>query len=244
MVQSEKVKNDTLVWAKDMLVWEAAKTIAELQNLFTQEVEPPSDKADSAPPQRNSSLKFGSKYYLLNGPFNIDTLIQMVQSGELTESSLVWTQGRTDLVSAGTIAELQPLFRDKAPAKRFHFGLGIEATGYSRDGLAPGATVSAGFSFMSVLLAGITIGYFNNFDGLSTIEAGGFLRGGINFKKCTLFAQGEGGIALFLENTEMTPSYFAGGKLGVLINLKKVKLGPYVGVGVPYLFAGGILLSI
>ncbi|GHV79638.1 hypothetical protein AGMMS49944_14290 [Spirochaetia bacterium] len=129
------------------------------------------------------------------------------------------------------------------PTKRFQFGVGIGVTGYSREGIAPGAALSASFSFIPALSAGITVGYFNNIKGLSTIEAGGFLRGSLHLKKCTLFAQGEGGFALFLENTGTAYSYFAGGKLGVLIHLGKVKLGPYAGGGFPYLFAGGILLA-
>ncbi|GHT95557.1 hypothetical protein FACS1894141_4380 [Spirochaetia bacterium] len=135
----------------------------------------------------------------------------------------------------------------RTPVKRFQLGVGIGVTGYSREGIAPGAALSASFSFIPALSAGITVGYFNNIKGLSTIEAGGFLRGSIHLKRCTLFAQGEGGYALFFENTEeytgTAHSYFAGGKLGVLIHLGKVKLGPYVGGGFPYMFAGGILLA-
>jgi hypothetical protein len=179
---------------------------------------------------------------LLNGPFNTDMLIHMVQSGELTESSFIWTEGMEQWAPAGTIAVLQPLFKDETPTKRFHFGLCLGVTGYSREGIAAGAALNASFSFIPALLAGITVGYFNDIKGLSTIEAGGFLRGNINLKKITLFAQGEGGVALFFEGAEMKNSYFAGGKLGVFINLNKVKLGPYIGGGVPYLFAGGILL--
>ncbi|GHV92955.1 hypothetical protein AGMMS50268_34580 [Spirochaetia bacterium] len=154
-------------------------------------------------------------------------------------------------VPAGTVAELKPLFRDEmpvgTPVKRFQLGVGIEGNDYSRNGIAAGAALSACFSFIPALSAGMRIGYFNDIKGLSTIEAGGLLRGSISFKKCTLFAQGEGGFAMFTENTEENKetanSYFAGGKLGVLIHLNKVKLGPYIGGGFPYLFAGGILLA-
>jgi hypothetical protein len=218
---------------------------------------PPPVDADSSPdkagpppaslpplPQSGGSLQFERGYYALaNGPFSVDTLIQMVQSGEFTENSLVCTQGMARFAPAGTVAGLQPLFKDKALLQRFRFGFGIEAAGYSRQGIAPGAIVSAGFSFMPVLLAGITIGYFNNFGGLSTMEINGFLRSSINLEKCTLFVQGEGGIALFWEDTGMKSSYSAGGKIGVLIDLNRVKLGPYIRGGFPYLFAGGIVLS-
>jgi hypothetical protein len=257
MVQSGIVKNNTLVWENGMAVWAAAETVAELQVLFPPDAAPSSAAADQLPdkaslplaspsalPQGTGVLRIDPGYYaLLNGPFDGDTLIKMVQSGELAESSVVWLPEIAHWALAGTVAALRPFFKDKTPEKRFHLGLGIEATGYSREGIAPGATASAGFSFMPVLMAGITVGYFNNLGGLSTMEAGAFLRGSINEKKITLFAQGEGGIAFFLEDTRMKNSYFAGGKLGVLINLNKVKLGPYAGGGVPYLFSGGILLS-
>jgi hypothetical protein len=222
MVQSGLVKSDTRVWTKDMEVWVAAKTIAELQTLFPPEIAPQDNVSlpplsPSVLPQRADRPKIAMGYYaLLNGPFNVDTLLQMVQSGELVKNNLVWTQGMEQWVPAGTVAELQPLFKDEIPAKKFHFGLGVGVTGYSREGVAPGATVSASFSFIPALLAGITAGCFSNIEGLSTVEAGGFLRGNINLKKITLFAQGEGGIALFFEDAEMKNSYFAGGKLGVI----------------------------
>ena len=47
------------------------------------------------------------------GPFDLNTLTQMAQSGRLTPQSQVWKQGMAGWVAAGTVAELSGLF---APA--------------------------------------------------------------------------------------------------------------------------------
>ncbi|MHC6204360.1 DUF4339 domain-containing protein [Breznakiellaceae bacterium SP9] len=240
MIQSGAVKNDTLIWKQGMEYWAAAETIAELQALFT-----PAGGGPEIVPET---------YALLKGPFTAAALIEMVRSGALTKSSLIWAQGMEDWmpVPAGMIPALQPVFRDEkvpisTPVKNLQFGVGIEGNGYSLNGAAAGAALSVCISFIPALSAGMRIGYFNNFDGLLTMEAGGLLRGSINLKDVTLFVQGEGGFAMFMENTEENTetahSYFAGGKLGVLIPLNKVKLGPYIGGGFPYLFACGILFA-
>ncbi len=48
------------------------------------------------------------------GPYNADTLKQMVQQGSLTKESLVWKPGMSAWTKAGDIADLKALF-DSAP---------------------------------------------------------------------------------------------------------------------------------
>ncbi len=49
------------------------------------------------------------------GPFNMQQLIQMAQSGQLTPQTYVWKQGMTNWELAGNVAELAGLFAPPAP---------------------------------------------------------------------------------------------------------------------------------
>ena len=49
------------------------------------------------------------------GPFDMGTLSQIVASGTLTKTSLVWKQGMTNWVQADTVQELQGLFGNNIP---------------------------------------------------------------------------------------------------------------------------------
>ena len=49
------------------------------------------------------------------GPFDINSLAKMVQSGQLTQQSQVWKQGMSGWVAAGTVQELSGLFAQTAP---------------------------------------------------------------------------------------------------------------------------------
>jgi membrane protease subunit (stomatin/prohibitin family) len=49
------------------------------------------------------------------GPFTMVQLAQMVQSGQLTNNSMVWKQGMAGWVAAGTVQELAPLFAQVPP---------------------------------------------------------------------------------------------------------------------------------
>jgi membrane protease subunit (stomatin/prohibitin family) len=49
------------------------------------------------------------------GPFGVDQLAQMAQSGQFTRQSMVWKQGMAGWVEAGTVQELAPVFTQAAP---------------------------------------------------------------------------------------------------------------------------------
>jgi len=49
------------------------------------------------------------------GPFNMDQLRQMVQSGQFTNKSMVWKAGMAGWVEAGTVQELAALFASAPP---------------------------------------------------------------------------------------------------------------------------------
>ena len=62
-----------------------------------------------SPPMPNS------EYYVVEngraiGPFDLNKLSQLVATGTVTKSSLVWKQGMSEWVKAATVKELQPLF--------------------------------------------------------------------------------------------------------------------------------------
>jgi hypothetical protein len=62
----------------------------------------------------------------------------------------------------------------KPKRKIFNLNLGVEASGYTRDGVAPGAVLNLSFSIFPGFMLGIEGGYHNSFSesGLQTIEAG------------------------------------------------------------------------
>jgi len=49
------------------------------------------------------------------GPFTLEQLTQMVQSGQFTDKSMVWKAGMTGWVAAGTVQELASLFAQTPP---------------------------------------------------------------------------------------------------------------------------------
>jgi membrane protease subunit (stomatin/prohibitin family) len=49
------------------------------------------------------------------GPFDMNTLAQMVQNGQLTPQSQVWKQGMSGWAAAGTVQELSSLFAQNPP---------------------------------------------------------------------------------------------------------------------------------
>jgi mannose/fructose/N-acetylgalactosamine-specific phosphotransferase system component IIB len=50
------------------------------------------------------------------GPFSMQQLAQMVQSGQLTNNSMVWKAGMAGWAAAGTVQELAPLFTQAPPS--------------------------------------------------------------------------------------------------------------------------------
>ena len=49
------------------------------------------------------------------GPFGWAQLQQLVQQGQLTQQTYVWTQGMANWTPAGQVVELAPLFQNCAP---------------------------------------------------------------------------------------------------------------------------------
>lgn len=73
-------------------------------------------------PQMNMQKTMPQVQYMVgvngqpNGPFDWDQLQQLVQSGQLTQQTQVWTNGMTQWAMAGQVQELMPLFAGQAPA--------------------------------------------------------------------------------------------------------------------------------
>lgn len=73
-------------------------------------------------PQMNMQKAMPQVQYMVgvngqpNGPFDWSQLQQLVQSGQLTQQTQVWTNGMTQWAMAGQVQELMPLFAGQAPA--------------------------------------------------------------------------------------------------------------------------------
>lgn len=74
-----------------------------------------------AMPQMNAQNMVPQVQYMVgvngqpNGPFDWNQLQQLVQSGQLTQQTQVWTNGMAQWAMAGQVQELQPLFAGQAP---------------------------------------------------------------------------------------------------------------------------------
>ena len=62
----------------------------------------------------------GILYYIVvngqaTGPYNLNTLRQMMTVGQFTSDSLVWKTGMSEWAKAGSVDEMKPLFPDIPP---------------------------------------------------------------------------------------------------------------------------------
>ena len=57
-------------------------------------------------------LAFNGQQY---GPYNMQQMQQMAQSGQINAQTLVWAQGMPQWVAAGSVAELAQLFMATPP---------------------------------------------------------------------------------------------------------------------------------
>lgn len=77
---------------------------------------PPIQGNATTPPPLPTAVQYmvainGQQY----GPYNMQQMQQMAQSGQINSSVLVWTQGMPQWATAGTVAELAPLFAATPP---------------------------------------------------------------------------------------------------------------------------------
>ncbi|MCC9002862.1 MAG: DUF4339 domain-containing protein, partial [Candidatus Competibacter sp.] len=78
--------------------------------------QPAPQPAPAAPPP----LPTASRYFVAvnnqqAGPFGMDELQQQAQNGQLTRTTLVWTQGMANWTPAGEVMELNTLFANMPP---------------------------------------------------------------------------------------------------------------------------------
>ena len=92
-----------------------ANQMTGMMNTFTQSLQPqqqaPAMGGAAVPPPMPTAVQYmvainGQQY----GPYNIQQMQQMAQSGQINASVLVWAQGMPQWVSAGSVPELASLF--------------------------------------------------------------------------------------------------------------------------------------
>jgi membrane protease subunit (stomatin/prohibitin family) len=88
----------------------------QMGNIFQpQTVNPPAGGMTQPPPLPASSVYFVAVNGVQTGPFTLPQLQAMAQSGQLSRSSLVWTQGMSGWLAAETQTELAALFATVPP---------------------------------------------------------------------------------------------------------------------------------
>ena len=92
--------------------------MAGMMNNFGQATQPQQQMGGVAtpPPPMPSSVQYmiavnGQQY----GPYNVQQMQQMAQSGQINAQTLVWAQGMPQWVAAGSVAELAQLFMATPP---------------------------------------------------------------------------------------------------------------------------------
>jgi hypothetical protein len=71
--------------------------------------------APAPPPLPTTSRYFVAANNQQTGPFGIEELQRQAQSGQLTRTSLVWTEGMANWTAAGEVMELTTLFASMPP---------------------------------------------------------------------------------------------------------------------------------
>lgn len=97
-----------------------ANQMTGMMNTFTQVSQPqqqaPAMGGAAVPPQMPAAVQYtvainGQQY----GPYNIQQMQQMAQSGQINTSTLVWAPGMPQWATAGTVPELAQLFMATPP---------------------------------------------------------------------------------------------------------------------------------
>jgi hypothetical protein len=109
----------TLSMASEARIAEArtATSLTSSQSALSATTAAPSTTSTLAQTSVNSDI---SGYFVgingqQTGPHNASGLMQLVEQGQLTKNSLVWKEGMTNWVAAGTVDELSPLFPATPP---------------------------------------------------------------------------------------------------------------------------------
>ncbi len=116
LVDNDLASGDTLVWAEGMLDWQPAREVKMMARIF-----PKKQLAATPPSMPQMPIAVDQSNYYVNinnqqaGPFNIQQLEQMAQSGQITTQSFVWRQGMTQWLMAGQVQELSAFFTQKMP---------------------------------------------------------------------------------------------------------------------------------
>lgn len=88
----------------------------QMGNMFTQQQSQPQQPSAGAPPPIPQAMAF---FVAVNGqqsgPFDMNTLQNMVSQNQLTRETLVWRQGMTAWLAAGQVAELSSIFGSVPP---------------------------------------------------------------------------------------------------------------------------------
>lgn len=105
---------DTLVWMKGMADWRKAGEIEAMEEVLAAV-----STAETGPPQPQlPDIEF---YVALDGkqhgPVSMTLVVEMIDAGEITDETMVWTQGMANWKAASDVADLAP-FLKSVPRRR------------------------------------------------------------------------------------------------------------------------------
>jgi hypothetical protein len=135
---------------------------------------------------------------------------------------------------------------DRSPLS---LSLGLEANGYSVEGMAFGPGLAGEYRFSPALAAGVSLGFFHDFTDYATFESAAFLRWYPVAKGVGpfsgLFAQGLAGAAFMWSGDDMKTFPMGGLELGLRLNLGKGDwyVEPRIRGGYPFNAGAGVAVG-
>ena len=91
------------------------QNMASMMNGMMSGVNTPAQQVNPTPPPIQCSTYYVAVNGQSTGPFDIPSLTQMAATGQLTATSLVWKNGMTEWINAGSVQELSALFSNQIP---------------------------------------------------------------------------------------------------------------------------------
>ncbi|MDR2447232.1 MAG: DUF4339 domain-containing protein [Treponema sp.] len=102
MAQKGRLTKESLVWREGLSQWEVAGNIPELAPLF--------QTTPASPPPAQPQIRYNAAFNgISSGPYTLEELKSFAEKGPLTRETLIWKEGASQWVAAGSIPEVAAL---------------------------------------------------------------------------------------------------------------------------------------
>jgi hypothetical protein len=124
---------------------------------------------------------------------------------------------------------------------RFSLGTGIEGNLNARNGMALGINLSADYTIIPNLAAGLKFGFSHNFKKVMALEPELFARWYfLELSNMPLFVQADMGATILTEAENIRLAVLGGITAGIHIPLENWYVEPYIRTGYPFIVGAGV----